>query len=186
MIVVTIILCQCQVKKNPVSSSFINADALNPRGGTLATSSMSEELKLSPRDVTKKRASIPNAPPTITKKDKDKAIRDRKQTENAVLKEKLDKQKLDADGGSGQHHKEASVTWKDEVPGGDHRLTEGSPHAPQGTSKSKRRASMDKRRAESHKPKSTNVKEPSKRVQSSVSRAFTALEEPSPPTVSFS
>jgi hypothetical protein len=104
-------------------------------------------------------------------------------------------------------HKDASVTWKDEVPGGEHRLTEGSPHAPLSSAKAASRRGSGSSSTSSgsgsgsgsgRKPATSRQQQqhagrgrvgkkdpqPSKqRVQSSVSRAFTALEEPSPPVV---
>jgi len=212
-----------EIRRDPKSSKA----AFKASGGAekgLEETSLEEELKLSPREVAKKRTAVPDKAPVISDKAKQKALRESQQAAETARQEKADRIQRDkehkelqqqpdesltrtkesVEGANDHHrpHKEATVTWKDEVPGGDHRLVEGSPHVRNrsdsiGSGSSSGRgtdtSSSRKQGGSKSKPKSKprvvgaggggKSRDPTKRVQSSVSRAFNSVEEPSPPVI---
>jgi hypothetical protein len=140
------------MKLEPVSSkaafkSASGRSVVSKAVGSSASPSLSEELILSPRAVKVKRAAVPDTPPVASDRAKEKATRQSQAAAGAAVKEKQEKynQQINQDGNNrngvkittdeelaapsgGRKVREltassSAVTWKDEVPGGDHRLT---------------------------------------------------------------
>ena len=200
-----------QIGRGPVSTKAAFKTS-GRKDDIVEENSLSEELKLSPREVTKKSSAVPDKAPTISEKAKQKAIKESRLAAEAARQESGGRQDSanrlqDAEFQAEEGHedrpkndvKHTTVTWKDEVPGGDHRITEGSPHVSQQTAEAtaahsrggvhgrsgsrKQAVSKGKPRVVGTGSKGGTKKDTSKRVQSSVSRAFNSVEEPSPPVV---
>lgn len=172
-----------QTGRAPVSSKA----AFQVRGGdTNLFSEEEEELKLSPREVSKRPTAVPHTPPRISEQARERAAKGRRDAVEAARREserERERNRGRSRSGDSDHH----IRWKDEVPGGEHRLTEGSVQVPWGksdgvsgqgggssrhkpTGKGKRSSSGEKKRREER---------PGRRKE-----LFRTGPEPSPPTVS--